>query len=137
MTEKNSNDMKINEKEARIKRRSLLKAGMVAAPLAMTLHGGIPLAHAESTDCVEELEKHIEIPHDDDGDGVSDRTEPFDPETGLTGGTNSDGTSETHWDYLINKDKVGASCLQSIEDSGGHHEFHLDSEHPSDLERPS
>jgi hypothetical protein len=33
----------------RMHRRSLLKAGAIVAPIALTLHGGVPLAHAESS----------------------------------------------------------------------------------------
>lgn len=40
----------------RLNRRSLLRAGAIAAPVALTLHGGVPLAHADSAGmCVMQL----------------------------------------------------------------------------------
>lgn len=101
----------------RIKRRSLLKAGAVIAPLALTLHGGISMAHASSTGCVDDLKEHVRIPTFD-GEGNPNGDVPFDPENGLTGRLNENGTPETHWDYLTNEELYGASCLQSIENSG-------------------
>jgi len=129
MTDINKDDMKINKMEARIKRRSLLKAGAIAAPLAMTLHGGIPMAHADSASCVEELKNHVEVPHYDDN-GHKDGEERFNPDSGFTNRLNHDGTPETHWDYLENEDLTGASCLQSLENSGNQSSHH--SEHDSD-----
>lgn len=74
------NDKKITENtvaDTRAKRRRILKAGAVIAPLAVTLHGGIPMAHASSVGCVEDMEKHVKVPHykvkeHDDGDGDGD-----------------------------------------------------------------
>jgi len=126
MTEINSDDIRTDKKKARIKRRSLLKAGAMAAPLAITLYGGISLAHADSTDCVEQLEKNVEVPHFD-ASGNKDGKESFNPETGFTGRTIG-GKPETHWDYITKEDKTGASCLQSIQSSKGSDavEFHSD-----------
>lgn len=130
MTEINRDDTKVSKMEARVKRRSLLKAGVIAAPLAMTLHGGISMAHADSASCVKELEDHVTVPHYDDT-GHKDGEERFNPREGFTGRVNPDGrTEETHWDYLENEDISGASCLQSLEDSGRGSEHH--SEHDSD-----
>ncbi len=124
MTKMNKDEASENTPEdARIKRRSILKAGAVIAPLALTLHGGIPMAHASSTGCVEDLKLHVDIPNysDPDGDGIFEltgTTTNFDPDSGVTGRENPDGTSETHWQYLQNEELFGASCLTSIQNSG-------------------
>lgn len=143
MTEENIKKTKIsNAKNTRINRRRMLKAGAVIAPLAITLHGGIPMAHAASTGCVEDMKKHVKIPHyehdehddHDDKDSHDDSyhksgdEESFDPKNGVTGRIieDEDGSDkeETHWDYIINEEEFGASCLQSFEDSGlGHSDF--------------
>jgi len=134
MTEINSDDTRTDKKKTRIKRRSLLRAGAVAAPLAITLYGGISLAHANSTDCVEALERTKEIPHFDDK-GKQDGERDFNPRFGVTGRT-VDNMPETHWDYLMKqKEGSGASCLQSIGDPSNYNEFHSDSEGSSEHDR--
>lgn len=59
------NETKVEREEGlakRLHRRSLLKAGAVVAPIALTLHGGVPLAHADSAGlCVIQL---MEIAND-------------------------------------------------------------------------
>lgn len=118
MTEMNKDDAKENAtKDARTKRRSILKAGAVIAPLALTLHGGIPMAHASSTGCVDDLITHVKIPifESDNGGFVwTGDTEPFSPSPASRTGRGD----ETHWDYLVNEELFGASCLTSIQNSG-------------------
>ncbi len=138
MTNMNKDDAEKNAaEEARIKRRSILKAGAVIAPLALTLHGGIPLAQAMSTDCLQELHENLLIPnfvpnYDDDhhDDGHDDHhtgyildpnkpPTPFDPYNQLTTGRQFEGEDpETHWDYLIREDLYGVSCLTSVVNTG-------------------
>lgn len=49
MTNKMDNDNMMDAQEQkRLNRRRLLRAGAIAAPVALTLHGGVPLAHADS-----------------------------------------------------------------------------------------
>jgi len=57
MTKVNDEEVKCEEGlSKRLHRRSLLKAGAVVAPIALTLHGGVPLAHADSAGlCVVQL----------------------------------------------------------------------------------
>jgi len=145
MTEEHKSDKMIKAIEHnRIKRRSLLKAGAAVAPLAITLHGGLAMASVTSAGCVEDLEKHIEVPHyeldtPDDGTGLhetyhrssSDHDQKFDPEFGKTGRKihDKDGLlkEESHWDYIINEESTGASCLQSFANKG--YEHHDDDDH--------
>lgn len=122
MTKMNKDNANKNALEAgRIKRRSILKAGAVIAPLALTLHGGTSLAFAGSVNCLAELETHVKVPNfEPDGMGGfawNGTTTPFDPidEGHFTGRLNPDGSLESHWDYLINEELYGASCIQSIQ----------------------
>jgi len=49
MTNVNDTEKKIDAVDSKRQlRRRLLKTGALAAPIAMTLHGGVPLAHAAS-----------------------------------------------------------------------------------------
>ena len=117
MTEINKDDVKKNAmEETRLKRRSILKAGAVIAPLAVTLHGGIPLAHAASTGCVQELVDNVTIPVYENGSYNMNNMVQFNPNayTGLI----ENGESESHWDYLIDKKLYGASCMTSIISTG-------------------
>lgn len=127
MTEINKNATKKKSAlEERIKRRSILKAGAVIAPLALTLHGGIPMAHANSTGCLEELNKNIQvpnfIPNSNNTGYIQDPNNPttrFDPFNQLTTGRQFAGEGpETHWDYLIREDLYGVSCLASMTNAG-------------------
>ena len=125
MTEENKNKTTIsNAKNTRINRRSMLKAGAIVAPLAITLHGGIPMAHATSSGCVEDMETRITVPQFKLGeDGITFEVNhdlpalPFDPVSGITGRV-IEGQNETHWDYIVNEELFGASCLQSFENTG-------------------
>jgi len=122
MTDINKDDIKINKMEARIKRRSLLKAGAVIAPLAITLHGGVAMAQVASAGrCVEKLKTTETVPVDTvDGNGnpVTNQV-PFSPsQSAFTGRTNTNGTSETHWDYILKGNGHGMTCLQSFEAAG-------------------
>ncbi len=125
MTEENKNKTMINVvKGSRLNRRSMLKAGAVAVPLAITLHGGIPMAHAASGGCVQDMKDHVTVPQFKLGDdGITyevDHDLPalqFDPVGGITGRVIG-GETETHWDYITNEELFGASCLQSFENSG-------------------
>lgn len=134
MTKMNRNDAKNNIADAaRIKRRSILKAGAVVAPLALTLHGGIPLAHAASSGCLDDLRLHVKVPNfipdlENSNNGKTvykwDGEDPvaFAPEQ--TTGREINGVIETHWDYLKNEEVFGASCLTSIENSGVLEDFY-------------
>ena len=90
-------------------RRRLMRIGLTAAPIALTLHGGLPLAHADSLGlCVLQLEEQaaagdpdLQIPVN--GNPNSGNTVPFDS-------SNSD-----HWEYIQVNNLEGASCLTSIE----------------------
>ena len=125
MTEENKNKTTMsNAINTRLNRRSMLKAGAVVVPLAITLHGGIPVAHAASGGCVEDMETRITVPQFKLGDdGVTYEVNhdlpalPFDPVAGETGRI-IDGLDETHWDYITNEELFGASCLQSFENAG-------------------
>ncbi|PCI46160.1 MAG: hypothetical protein COB49_09005 [Alphaproteobacteria bacterium] len=122
MTEINKDNAKKHTTEdARVIRRRILKAGAVA-PLALTLHGGIPMAHANSTGCLEELQTHVDIPHfvpDGNGFKWDGTTVPFDPDNLLTTGRQFPGEDpETHWGYLVREELYGASCLTSMVNTG-------------------
>ena len=66
MTKQTDNEeVKKDGLSKRLHRRSLLKAGAIAAPVALTLHGGVPLAHADSAGlCVLDLHKIASNPND-------------------------------------------------------------------------
>ena len=124
MTEENKNKTMISKaKNTRINRRNILKAGAIVAPLAITLHGGIPMAHAASGGCVEDMANHVTVPQFKLGvDGTYEVNHDlpalqFDPVGGVTGRV-IDGETETHWDYITNEELFGASCLQSFENKG-------------------
>jgi len=107
------------------------------------------MAHASSAGCIEDMEKHVKVPHykvkkhnsssNNNNNGKHEykrdgRMDSFDPEQyshtarGNTGRLNDDGSPETHWEYIKNEDEHGASCLQSFEDSG---RIYDDSDHDS------
>jgi len=122
MTEMKKNEPKMKKAvNTRIKRRSLLKAGAVIAPLAITLHGGIPLAHAASANCIDDMETRIKVPTFTTNDGGQtyqrNGEQLFNAETGLTGRMVG-GNPETHWEYIVEEDLFGASCLQSFKNTG-------------------
>ncbi len=133
----------VNETEAkqpeglkkRLHRRSLLKAGAVAAPIAMTLHGGIPLAHADSAGlCVVQLIEiakgndsraemlqvpmkggRVAIPHNRSHKPL---IKPQDLATDYPEGTTLQpfNASPEHWKFLSdpNNNRFGFSCVSSI-----------------------
>ncbi|PCJ38546.1 MAG: hypothetical protein COA81_12870 [Alphaproteobacteria bacterium] len=101
-------------KDLRLKRRSILKAGAVIAPLAITLHGGISVAHANSATCVDQMVANdVQIPLFN-ADGTSKGiTERFNPESGLTGKV-INSNPQTHWEYIQTGVMGFTSCLTSI-----------------------
>lgn len=98
---------KVSDKENRLSRRRLLKTGAVMAPLALTLHGGIPLAHADSAGlCVLHLEELAQ-----EGDPTLQL--PLGPQGQLVP---FDGGIESHWEYITaDSSRHGYSCLNSID----------------------
>jgi hypothetical protein len=126
------NDKKISENtvgDMRAKRRRILKAGAVIAPLAITLHGGIPMAHASSVGCIEDMEKHIKVPHfkvkeHDDGDDDDD--------------DNSSGSSSSSSSHSSSGSSSSHSSSSSGNDNDGKHEYERDGRMDSfDPERDS
>ena len=119
----------------RLNRRNLLKAGAVAAPVALTLHGGVPLAHADSSGaCVVQLmdiaksndprAPMLQVPIKKGGVATPIRgyheTEllPENLERDYPKGTKLepfDG-SYTHWDFVADpkNNRFGYSCVSSI-----------------------
>jgi len=130
MTDIKEDDMKINKMEARIKRRSLLKAGAVIAPLAITLHGGAAMAQVASAGrCVETMKTTVKVPVNRldesgapilDGDGipVTDQVDFSPSVSAFTNRNNDDGSPETHWDYILKGNADGMTCLQSFDSAG-------------------
>jgi len=131
MTEIKKDDAETSGKtKARIKRRSVLKAGAVIAPLAITLHGGIPLAHAASAACDVKMAGQQIIPEftskqKQNGEYKNEPTGRMLGYQGTRGKTgrvfNSPhrGYEETHWDYIKQTDVAGHSCYNSITIAGG------------------
>ena len=126
MTEMNKKDLnKEITEDVRLKRRKLLKAGAMAVPVAVTLHGGTAFAQVHSAyRCVDNIKNTLPsgIPQfDNDGNQVG--TTEFDPVNGLTGRqiTDSHGNTqnETHWDYL-NSQGIDSnhSCMNSFFSAG-------------------
>lgn len=133
------NDTEVKQAEGlkkRLHRRSLLKAGAVAAPIAMTLHGGVPLAHADSAGlCVVQL---IEIAKDGSDSRARMLQVPMnggrvaiphnrtykaeileeDLEIDYPEGTTLEpfNASPQHWEFLSdpNNNRFGFSCVSSI-----------------------
>lgn len=129
MTDMKKDDMKMNKTdEKRIKRRSLLKAGAVIAPLAITLHGGVAFAQVNSAGrCIENMKTNVQIPLYEEvplGSGTYQQTGTtvnFSPEnTDFTGRFNVNGVPgpETHWQYIENEQLSGITCLQSYANAG-------------------
>ncbi len=132
------NETEVKEAEGlkkRLHRRSLLKAGAVAAPIAMTLHGGIPLAHADSAGlCVIQLieiaqgndsrARMLQIPMNGGRVAVPHngqyKTEILaeDLELDYPEGTTLEpfNASPQHWQFLSdpNNNRFGFSCVSSI-----------------------
>lgn len=132
------NDTEVKQAEGlkkRLHRRSLLKAGAVAAPIAMTLHGGIPLAHADSAGlCVIQLieiaqgndsrARMLQVPMKDGKVAIPNnrvyKTElvPEDLATDYPEGTTLEpfNASPQHWEFLSdpNNNRFGFSCVSSI-----------------------
>ncbi|VAW00144.1 hypothetical protein MNBD_ALPHA01-675 [hydrothermal vent metagenome] len=115
MTEMKIDNATINEKtETRLRRRSILKAGAVIAPLAITLHGGISLAHANSATCVDKMvANQVQVPKLNPDGSMTGVTEIFNPESGLTGQM-INGHAQTHWEYIETGVMGYTSCLTSI-----------------------
>ncbi len=135
------NETKVEREEGlakRLHRRSLLKAGAVVAPIALTLHGGVPLAHADSAGlCVVKL---MEIANDQ-GDArhrmlqipvhgsqiaqplvgnshaVEVLPENYQPGTKLEP---FDANNIQHWNFIKDPQngRFGFSCVNSIEFNG-------------------
>ncbi|MBT6328427.1 MAG: hypothetical protein HOJ34_01475, partial [Kordiimonadaceae bacterium] len=116
----------------RLHRRSLLKAGAIVAPIALTLHGGVPLAHADSSgSCIIELWNIGENPSHPN---YEDMQIPMNPKNGhfqtVTNGLgNPNGgtypadtdwqafnpTNEEHWKYIAESPaNYGYSCIVSV-----------------------
>lgn len=136
MTKVNETEVKQGEGlKKRLHRRSLLKAGAVAAPIAMTLHGGIPLAHADSAGlCVVQLieiaqgndsrARMLQVPIKDGKVAIPHnrvyKTELVaeDLETDFPEGTTLEpfNASPHHWEFLSdpNNNRFGFSCVSSI-----------------------
>lgn len=132
------NETEVKEAEGlkkRLHRRSLLKAGAVAAPIAMTLHGGIPLAHADSAGlCVIQLieiaqgndsrARMLQIPMNGGRVAIPHngkyKTEILaeDLELDYPEGTTLEpfNASPQHWQFLSdpNNNRFGFSCVSSI-----------------------
>ena len=110
-------------------RRSLLKAGALAALIALTLHGGVPLAHANSSgSCVWELiqianssgrSAELQVPINTKSNKVANAAhghaiipslDDYGPNTQLVP---FDG-SEEHWNFIASSpNRFGFSCLSS------------------------
>ncbi len=127
----------IKEKKAgglkkRLDRRSLLKAGAIAAPVALTLHGGVPLAHADSAGlCVVQLmdiaknssdhrSDMLQVPMKD---GAIARPNMGSHKTEIKAEDYPQGTtiepfnaSPQHWEFLSDprNQRYGFSCVSSI-----------------------
>ncbi|VAV88136.1 hypothetical protein MNBD_ALPHA02-1668 [hydrothermal vent metagenome] len=100
--------------DLRLKRRSILKAGAVIAPLAITLHGGISVAHANSATCVDQMVANdVQIPLFEADGTPKGITEQFNPQTGLTGNVINN-VPQTHWEYIETGVMGYTSCLSSI-----------------------
>lgn len=126
----------------RLHRRSLLKAGAVVAPIALTLHGGVPLAHADSSgSCIFEL---YDIANDPNHPNHEDMLIPMNPKNGhfatvINGHVNDPGgggtypdnypdnypdgtylepfnpTNEEHWKFIAQSPaNYGYSCIVSV-----------------------
>ncbi len=124
MTDMKKDDLKMNKTdEKRIKRRSLLKAGAVIAPLAITLHGGVAFAQVNSAGrCIENMRTNVQIPlFEDVGGGVYQQTGvsvDFSPDNTALTGRLVGGQPETHWQYIENEQLSGVTCLQSYANAG-------------------
>ena len=112
---------------ARINRRKILKAGAVIAPLAVTLHSGVPLAHAASAACDVKMDWQKIIPEfeavkNHDGTYTNTKTGKilgYRGTAGKTGRILEFGIEETHWDYISQPGVTGHSCYNSIVITGG------------------
>ena len=135
MTKQTDNEeVKKDGLSKRLHRRSLLKAGAIAAPVALTLHGGVPLAHADSAGlCVLDLQKIANNPNDSRHKMM---LVPTAPNGKVTLPNNSfkhsfykeadhypegtkmmpwDSGNYQHWDFLEkNEGHYGWSCINSI-----------------------
>ncbi len=132
------NDKKITENtvaDTRAKRRRILKAGAVIAPLAVTLHGGIPMAHASSAGCIEDMEKHVKVPHykvkeHDDGDDDDDDSGSSSSSSHDSGSSSShDSSSSSSHDSGSSSHDSGSSSSHdssSSSDDDGKHEYERD-----------
>ncbi len=126
MTDMKKDDMKMNKTdEKRIKRRSLLKAGAVIAPLAITLHGGVAFAQVNSAGrCIEDMKTNVQIPLYEEvpiGSGTYQQTGTsvnFSPDNNQFTGRFVGGQPETHWQYIENEQLSGITCLQSFANAG-------------------
>lgn len=136
MTEVNETEVKKTEGlKKRLHRRSLLKAGAVAAPIAMTLHGGIPLAHADSAGlCVVQLIEiaksndsraemlqvpmnggRVAVPHSRSHKTII-KVEDLDVDYPAGTTLQPFDASPQHWQFLSdpNNNRFGFSCVSSI-----------------------
>lgn len=123
---------KVEGLKKRLDRRSLLKAGAIAAPVALTLHGGVPLAHADSAGlCVVQLMDIANNPGDHRApmlqvpmkDGTVARPLVGNHKTEVKAEDYPDGTtiepfnaSPQHWEFLSDpqNQRYGFSCVSSI-----------------------
>jgi len=122
------NDKKITENtvaDTRAKRRRILKAGAVIAPLAVTLHGGIPMAHASSAGCIEDMEKHVKVPHykvkeHDDSSSSSSH------DSGSSSSSHDSGSSSSSSHDSGSSSSSHDSGSSSSHDSSDKHEYERD-----------
>ncbi|WP_339864237.1 hypothetical protein [Paremcibacter congregatus] len=126
MTDVNKDDVINKSDEERLKRRRILKAGAVIAPLAVTLHGGNAMAQVVSATCVEKMEGQLIIPQFEETSpgqftevGKQEFSEfPMQATTGRPNPSNP-AVPETHWDYISLQDSPGHSCYNSITIASG------------------
>ncbi|MBL4802312.1 MAG: hypothetical protein JKY45_10495 [Emcibacter sp.] len=120
MTEMNKDDAQ--KEAARMKRRSLLKAGAAIVPLAVTLHGGAAFAHVSSAGrCVSNLTDNLMIPQfkkKHNGTYKKIGMTNFKPSMADMTGRKINGIPEDHWNYVLREKMSGQTCLQSFMQSG-------------------
>lgn len=130
--EKKTDNKAATMMDKRMQRRRLLRTGALAAPIAMTLHGGVPLAHADSSgSCVFELidiannPSHprwgeLQVPINSNSGHVAHTAHGHDVEPDA--GDYPPGTvlmpfdaSDEHWEFISSaSNRFGFSCVASV-----------------------
>ena len=132
MISKNNSENKIDAvMDQRMLRRRLLKTGALVAPIALTLHGGVPLAHADSSgSCILELMDiannqspgtrwdELQVPINDGQVAAINGDHAAVPELkDYPEGTELvpfDGSPE-HWEFISSSsNRFGFSCIASV-----------------------